>query len=100
MSITKFANAILEPLGLKARNFTVDYQDKKGNDYNNVVVAPPCDFSDNFIVSGIVQDMKQKGYTVTAIFEMLNGYDKAELEEMMEDNPQEAIKHLRLIYRK
>ena len=98
MSVLKFTNTILEPLGLKARSFSIDYKDKNGKDYNNDVVIPAGKCSDDYITNSIIKDSAKNGYAVTAIFEMLNGYDKAELEQLMRTNPQEAIQHLRLMY--
>ena len=97
MSITKFANKLLEPLGLKPRSFAVDYT-KDGQDMNRVLI-PPLDLkSDREIIKGIKQIVADDGGKVTAIFELLNGYDKAELRAMEATNPQEFIKNIRILF--
>lgn len=100
MSKENFAetlNPLLEPMGIKIRTILIDYCDKNGN-YYNTDAYPVGTCSDSTVVSNFINAEKFQDYKICAIHELLDGYTAEKIAELTNRNPQEAIKHIKVLY--
>lgn len=98
MTLTKILNIMLKPFGMRARSFLIDYRDDSGNDYNKEICSLNRNISDEIVISLLTNALKPKGFTLTAVHEILDGYDKNDIGRMAKYDLEAVSKHTKLLY--
>ena len=84
------------------RAFTLFYRDNKKNFYKReTYMAGDIGKEDAEITAELIEmvgELEARDYTVCFIIEALNGYSYEELDKMLDRDPSEAMKHLKLMY--
>ena len=83
MILTKLFQSIGIPIA--ARNFMVDYCNSRGNHFHKpmqTITPPECLEDDIEIVTGIRAELRQQGFTVCGISEVLGDFEMDELENI------------------
>lgn len=89
----EFLDIVLSPLGVKGREFTIDYLTKDG-DNANTRFACPDNYPDGVVISGIVEAIEAMGGKMLCIWEAQEGYTLDELEKMP---PHEIAERIKLV---
>ena len=81
------------------RQFQVAYCDKNNNPYyDNITILNNGELTTNEIVSDFINGLKEKGYCVYMIVEISPFKTFEEVEKLIETNPAEGRKYVRLLY--
>lgn len=83
MVLTKLFQSIGIPI--TARSFMVDYCDSRGNHFHKpmqTITPPECLEDDREIVTRIQTELRQHGFTVCGISEVLGDFEMEELENI------------------
>ena len=83
MILTKLFQSIGIPIA--ARNFMVDYCNSRGNHFHKpmqTITPPECMEDDMEIVTRIRTEVRQQGFTVCGISEVLGDFEMDELENI------------------
>ena len=83
---------------IKPRTFEVSYVDRKKEEYHTEVSSMFGELTDLELITEIIEAFKTKGYKVICIVEMLNGISMKESQEMVANNPVEAINNIKIRY--
>ena len=86
-------------VGKELRQFQIAYCDKNNNPYyDNITILNNGELTSNEIVSGFINDLKERGYCVYMIVEINPFKTFEEVEKLIETNPTEGRKNVRLLY--
>ena len=94
-------NAIMEPIGGRARSFLIDYRDDDNNYFSttaSVMQPPGVPIDPAELTAGLIHSCEAKGYTVYGIVELVDGCTLAQFEELTQHDPAEVRKHAVVVY--